>query len=314
MAKPGSDVPVWVRGLGLTIGVALTVCGIAGAAEPGFDLGLDELMGPTAPGGTLFADPDPARSPGMVPIRPLPESFNQPPKLPVRLRDDLGALATAPLRWQGSDWRRFGLGVALVGAVSLLDDEIDHLVDRTRSDSTVRAARTIRPLGQHGSFALIGGAWLLGRSFDRPGLAAAAEDALEASILAAGLITPALKAITGRSRPEHGHGAVRFGGDGQSFPSGEATQAFAIASVVAAHSERTWVKATAWSFAGLVGLSRLELDAHWASDVVAGALIGAAVGQWVVRRNRPELEGGFRFDLAPTIGRDRVGVSVAFSF
>ena len=60
-----------------------------------------------------------------------------------------------------------------------------------------------------------------------------------------------------------------------------------MASVIAAHSRRPWVDALAWSAATSIAWERLRLDAHWASDVTAGALIGAGIGRWVVRRNRP---------------------------
>lgn len=89
---------------------------------------------------------------------------------------------------------------------------------------------------------------------------------------------------------------------------------FAMASVVAAHSNRWWIDAIAWSTAGLIGFERLILDAHWSSDVVAGALIGTAVGQWVVRRNRPEFENRLQMDILPTFGVDHVGVSVHLRF
>ena len=70
-----------------------------------------------------------------------------------------------------------------------------------------------------------------------------------------------------------------------SFPSGEATQAFAVASVIAAHYDSYWIKALSYGIAGTVGLERIYLDGHWTSDVVAGALIGTAVGMAIVHYN-----------------------------
>ena len=101
----------------------------------------------------------------------------------------------------------------------------------------------------------------------------------------AGILAPLVKELVGRERPRKDLGSTSFG-NGQSFPSGEVTQAFAIASVVSAHSQRKWVKGLAWTLAGATAWQRMEMDAHWASDVAAGALLGAGVGRWVVRRNR----------------------------
>lgn len=39
--------------------------------------------------------------------------------------------------------------------------------------------------------------------------------------------------------------------------------------------------------ATLVGLARIEQNVHWASDVMAGAIIGTAVGKTVVHLNGP---------------------------
>ena len=43
----------------------------------------------------------------------------------------------------------------------------------------------------------------------------------------------------------------------RSFPSGEATQAFAVASVIAAHYDGLWIKISSYSIASLVGMARI---------------------------------------------------------
>jgi len=89
------------------------------------------------------------------------------------------------------------------------------------------------------------------------------------------------------------------------------TEAFAIASVVAAHSDSRWLQGTVWTLAGAVGWERLRLDAHWSSDVVAGALVGASVGRWVVHRHAPQpTDGSARFDLVPLLAPEGEGVAL----
>jgi membrane-associated phospholipid phosphatase len=305
----------WISLVPWTLAVVLDLSAtVAHAGTNGFGLGLEHMPMPSSgdrqsqePSSTPWQRPD-------EPIQLLPPAVHQTPAFGARLRDDVVSLAMVPLEWEGADWRKLGLGVLAVGAVSVFDERVNEWSDRTRSDSTVRAIEAYRPLGEEGGLALLGAAWLAGRATGRPKLTAVAEDGLEATILAAGVLTPILKLTFGRARPGDTARAYELGGSGRSFPSGETAQAFAIASVIAAHSESRWVRGLAWSSAGLVGLGRVGLDGHWASDVAAGALIGASVGRWVVRRNRPDLEHGLQVTWVPTVARDRYGLAMNISF
>jgi membrane-associated phospholipid phosphatase len=93
-----------------------------------------------------------------------------------------------------------------------------------------------------------------------------------------------LKIFVGRIRPYHGvppfelH-PFRFGlvsaEASYSFPSGDATLAFAMAvslSMVLPRFRPLW-----WTLAVIVGLERIAANAHYPSDVVAGAALGTAV-------------------------------------
>ena len=75
----------------------------------------------------------------------------------------------------------------------------------------------------------------------------------------------------------------------RSFPSGHTVAAFAAGAAVTAemsrwHPETRWLVGTAmYGGAGLVGLSRMYNNRHWASDVIIGAAIGTFAGNKVVR-------------------------------
>jgi undecaprenyl-diphosphatase len=62
-----------------------------------------------------------------------------------------------------------------------------------------------------------------------------------------------------------------------SFPSGHTLAAFCAVSVMSQRGDRAG-NALLFTSASLVGLSRLHLRAHHASDVLGGAAIGVALG------------------------------------
>jgi undecaprenyl-diphosphatase len=88
-----------------------------------------------------------------------------------------------------------------------------------------------------------------------------------------------LKGWIGRPRPSlvdpHVHPLIAVPHD-SSMPSGHALTAFACAAVLAPFAPR--LRPWLFAYAGLVALSRPYLGVHYPSDVIAGALIGLALG------------------------------------
>jgi membrane-associated phospholipid phosphatase len=83
-----------------------------------------------------------------------------------------------------------------------------------------------------------------------------------------------------RSRP------VAFG-QGSAFPSGHATLAFAVATVIARRygKRHSWVPWVAYGTAGAIGFSRITLQAHFPSDVFLGAALGYSIARFDVLRD-----------------------------
>ena len=71
-----------------------------------------------------------------------------------------------------------------------------------------------------------------------------------------------------------------------SFPSGHTIAAFSIGTVIARRYGRRhrWVPYVAYGLSGLVGFSRMTLNAHFASDVFMGGALGYSIGRFAVLR------------------------------
>jgi membrane-associated phospholipid phosphatase len=202
---------------------------------------------------------------------------------------DTKEIATEPLRWDGDDWRNFALiGGGLAVTAAVIDKPVRDAAQRNRSASSDRFFRRIERFGtkQYG-LPVLAGFYAYGEFTDDYNAKTTALDGVSASVIS-GVATSVLKGVFGRSRPNTGKGPHDFRpfNGGASFPSGHTTGAFAFASVIAAHYDSPWVDTTAYGVASLVGLARIQLDAHWASDVVGGALIGGLIGHHLVQFNR----------------------------
>lgn len=253
----------------------------------------------------MNAQEDPAPAPVVDPSAP---SF--PRLVLIDVRDVL----TAPLSWKAPQWERFSLGVAALGAAALLDGTVRDAERRDHSLVANKIAQDFEPLGNAAAFGVLSAFYLGGLLDGDERAKAVAEDGLIASLIAGGIVTPAIKFATGRSRPREADGTFDFKpfSGASSFPSGHTTEAFAVASVVAAEYDSKWIKGISYGTAVLVGFARVHHQAHFLSDVTAGALIGGAVGRSVVHRN-----AAARHHLAvvPLRGpKDQPGMALAFTF
>jgi len=101
-------------------------------------------------------------------------------------------------------------------------------------------------------------------------------------LFVAWLLALALKSYFMVPRPDD----VRFviEAHGYSMPSGHTSRAFASAMFL--HPRLGKLKYPVWALAVLIGVSRICLGVHYPSDVIAGALLGCAVGYFGLRLER----------------------------
>ncbi len=228
-----------------------------------------------------------------------------------RYLQDGKSLLLAPVHWTGTNWLE---AAAVTGAVAILatqDSSIDSGFQRNRSSSTDSVARAVTPFGAYAAVGVSVGSLGAGLLFKDERLRDIGRDAVEAEVFAAGIVTPVLKTAFGRTRPVSGGDGDEYRplSNGQSFPSGHATEAFAVASVFAARSSGWVVPVVAYTLATGVGLARMNDRAHFASDVVAGAVIGTAIGRAIVHRHTGDGPHGASWNLVP-VHAERGGVGI----
>jgi membrane-associated phospholipid phosphatase len=158
--------------------------------------------------------------------------------------------------------------------------------------------------------AVIGGVvavlFAAGRASDAGRFRATTYDWMHAFLINAGY-TVLVKEVVRRERPN--------GEDQRSFPSGHASNAFALAAVAQGHYG--WKAGVpGYALAGVIAVSRLQRNAHYLSDVLAGATLGYIVGRTVVRVNGQALDSPRRaqFSLSPVITKRTRGLVASVEF
>jgi len=210
-----------------------------------------------------------------------------------RFGRDFKYIFASPLRLNKSDI--LPLSAFLLGTCGLmaLDEDIRSSFQDFESNSWEEIFSFSRQFGDgRAAISIAGLFFLAGEIFDDEKSKETAISSLE-SFIFSGIICSAIKVLLGRSRPYREEGSWKFYGptfdnSRLSFPSGHATVAFSLASVIASEYDNLLIDITAYTIAGLTAVSRVYHDKHWASDVVLGSTIGTLVGRAVVNQNRKE--------------------------
>jgi membrane-associated phospholipid phosphatase len=193
-------------------------------------------------------------------------------------------LVTFPARANARGaWATAGV---LAGTALLIgrDDEIRREVTESDRRGPDRLAARFEPLGRlHVEAAGLGLFYALGRARGDAGMASTAATAFEAYLWTT-ILTSAAKGAFGRERPSEGVDAGDFFGDDTIFPSGHTSRSFAIAAILADRYGRR-AALTAYPVAALIGLATVQQDTHWASDILAGAGLGLAIGKGIASRH-----------------------------
>lgn len=242
----------------------------------------------------LLLLPAPALAQGVTtPVPPNPEPGEAPrPALKGLAHDvlrDQGFLWGRPFRLKRPDvlWTAAVLGAA--GGLIAIDRRAGQEISETWPGDLFRFGRRVSQIGgAAGDFGVASAFYVVGRlnGDDRArttgvlGLRALA-DAL--------IVVESLKTAAQRPRPTRDGGRLRrhnadgeFFTGGRSFPSGHATEGWALATLVACqYSHRRWVPPVAFSLAGVVSVARVLQRQHFPGDTFVGGSIGFMIGRHV---------------------------------
>ena len=223
---------------------------------------------------------------------------------------DVKDYVTAPLHARRQQWARFGVALGAVALAHKYDDDVrEHFETVTVPPGTKADTDDGRDAAP--AVLALGGTWIAAVLADEDDGRREAGAMLEAAALsgAAGL---ALKEIAQRERPFTTADADAWREDGDAFPSLHTATAFAIGTVLAesGNDRARWLRRTlGYGLAVGTAYTRMDHDAHWLSDTVAGAALGVATARFVMKQRE---DGGSRgrVTLAPLADGIAIGYTV----
>ena len=193
---------------------------------------------------------------------------------------DQKAIWTSPFHMTRKDarwWVTFG---AITGIALATDSRTARQLPNTPDQR--RFSRDLSQVGAaYALIPILGGfyaAGVLAKSSNLRGTGVQGGEAVADALI----VSEVLKLAAGRQRPLVGDGGGHFFHGGDSFPSGHAIESFALASVIAHRwRHKKAVVIAAYGLASLVSASRFSGQKHFASDIVAGGVMGWFIGRHV---------------------------------
>jgi membrane-associated phospholipid phosphatase len=258
----------------LTLLLAAGALGSAGAAW---------CQSPEPKGRDRPADTEPA--PTEQPPPPSPEPAPPPERPASGLGSDIKLYFTAPLRWDRGDWALLGGALIATGAAHHYDTQVRTHFIKIQGISQTQSSKDLQDALP--TAAVVAATWAYANLISDSAGRREARAMIEAAALST-VPTYALKYAVGRQRPDQTSdpNAWRKSG-GDSFPSWHASAAFAVGTVLAesGNDDYRWVRRLlGYGLGAATSFERLKHNAHWLSDTVAGAALGAASAHFVMKR------------------------------
>jgi len=232
---------------------------------------------------------------------------------------DLKSIVTSPVRWDTTDWITATLVSGAAIGLYENDVKIQKWVLDHKTTTTNNIGDTVTDFG-HGKYTpvILGGMYLYGHVTADDKFGKTVLLSVESFVLT-GVFVQTIKHAAHRHRPNTDDPPHTFDGpsfhstsSNSSLPSGHASSAFAVASVIASEYDNFFVPPLAYSIAAITALNRVSHNAHWMSDIFVGSAIGYFTGKAVVASHRNNKKGDL--DLTPIAGNGLTGMILTYSF
>ena len=226
---------------------------------------------------TCSALPCRAQDPDLLEGPPAPKAFDSRPLFDTPRGDGRRTMGAFPKNlgrnfvgvFSGQNLLPLAVGAAATISASAFDSRTKSLLQ----GACETCGSTGATAGGAAMVPLVGAMFVAGRFAPQGRFRSATYDFAQAMIVN-GAYTSILKYSVQRTRPDTSNNL--------SFPSGHSSTAFSLAAV-ADHHYGWKIGVPAYVLASGIGLSRIEKDKHYLSDVLAGATIGIIVGRTVAR-------------------------------
>lgn len=196
---------------------------------------------------------------------------------------------SSPARWRGKQWATLGALVSITAAVSLADNPVRSFW-KGKNNKMLDGIHTV---GYHygkayTAMGMTGGLYLAGLVFKDQWTRETAL-ILGSSVFSVVLLESTLKPFAGRARPVSGDDHYTFTFFNRapvyhSFPSGHASIACTISTVMARRVKSIPLKIVFYSLAGTTMVCRLYSDAHWISDLAFGSALAWFCADVAIKR------------------------------
>ncbi len=230
---------------------------------------------------------------------------------------DAFSVVRSPAHWKGKDFFTLAV-VAGTGALFFaFDQQLKEWIDLNNTGLFDDLWNSVTNIG-NGVFigGLLASYYIVGDIFKLDNMRKIALLGVESFIIS-GALVGILKYSIGRARPYSGESKESFHPFSStsrhySFPSGHASSAFSVATVIAEHSKEFLVDVLAYGMASLVAMSRIHKNKHWVSDVFIGSAIGFFVGKKISDLNRGD--SAERLKIGFQLGPHKQAFSLSYSF
>lgn len=232
---------------------------------------------------------------------------------------DFKSIVTSPARWDSADWIRATLVAGAAFGLYEHDAKIQKWVLDHKTTTTNDIGDRATDFG-HGKFTpvVLGGMYLYGHVANNGKMRKTVLLSVESFVLT-GVFVQTIKYTTHRHRPNTDDPPHTFDGpslhgtnSNSSFPSGHASSAFAVATVIASEYDNVIVPTLAYGIATITAMNRVSHNAHWASDIFVGSAIGYFTGRAVVASHRSGKVNNL--SLAPIVNDGGLGMVLTCRF